>query len=248
MPGPYQYDDDKPSALETIGNVLVPGPTAAYRFVQSGGFENVPGLDFFLNPDKYPSSASLLNAQGWNTYNTRKAKEAAGTWTNEPYKYTDTDDPVTLAAQNGISPQQLLDANEGGYPFSVGQTVNLPTWKELPASTAPAATTPQQPATPALAPGASVTAPGPRNTDFSKTRAAQYYAAAGTPFLQQQRWDPQRKKYVSVGKLLKQGKLDLQGNWHKRRKGGGGGQQQKAQAAQDNTLTNSLIKFSVGSG
>jgi hypothetical protein len=34
------------------------------------------------------------------------------------------------------------------------------------------------------------------------------------PFLQQQRWDPEAKKYVSIGRLLKQGKLDLQGNWH----------------------------------
>jgi hypothetical protein len=53
---------------------------------------------------------------------------------------------------------------------------------------------------------------------YADTAAAQYYAANGTPFTQQKRWDPQTKKFVSIGKLLKQGKLDLKGNWHKRSK------------------------------
>src|SRR5690349_2336246 len=43
-----------------------------------------------------------------------------------PYKYQTNDSPLTVAQQNGISPQQLIDANPGGYPFSTGQNINIP--------------------------------------------------------------------------------------------------------------------------
>jgi hypothetical protein len=271
MPGPndpYKYDPSKnpldpnhsfwqgvrdaaasPTASNigaAIGTVLLPGPTSFFR---SGGFSNVPGLDFVLNPGKYPSSASLLNPTGWNTYASRTQKEQAGTWKNEPYRYQAGDDPVQIAAQNNITPAQLLEANPGGYPFATGQNINLPTWKEAPASTAPATVTPQQ-INPAQ-PYGGFTPAKADNTDYANTAAARYYDAAGTPFLQQKRWDPQAKKYVSLGKLMKQGKLDLQGNWNKqsrRQRQAANQQPQQQQAAQDNTLTNSLIKFSVSSG
>jgi hypothetical protein len=55
-------------------------------------------------------------------------------------------------------------------------------------------------------------------SEYNQTGFAQQYAADNTPFLQQKRWDPQLKKYVSIGRLLKQGKLDLKGNWHRRSK------------------------------
>jgi hypothetical protein len=269
------------------------------------------------------------------------------------YQYRPQDDPLTVANQFNVTPQQLLAANPGGTPFSVGQTIKIPQAPQAafqykqpigpqpapqPAtpslvnqgvppsvvnamnpSTAPA-TIPQNRGNPGIQmnmnlskelqaqitsgmapdtvpsavlsllnatpqsmaaagyvldpatktwnkPGGEAATPpgtydptkpfggfspaGSDNTDYANTAAARAYAAAGTPFLQQQRWDPQARRYVSLGKLLKQGKLDLQGNWHRRRRGGGGGggrQAQQAQAAQDYTLANSMINFSASSG
>jgi hypothetical protein len=40
-------------------------------------------------------------------------------------------------------------------------------------------------------------------------------AATGGDLLKELRWDPSKKKYVQVGTLLKQGKLDLKGRTHK---------------------------------
>lgn len=241
------------------------------------------------------------------------------------YQYKPEDDPITVANQFNVTPQQLLAANPGGTPFSTGQTIKIPktlqavmqyeapptlleqwqnkkepapTWQDRAAlgvengyepqsylniikrlgrgedvNLSPeqrrflenALNTPAAQAAQAAQAAATGQTPGafdptkpyggftnddPANTDYANTKAAQYYAAAGTPFLQQQRWDPQRKRYVSLDKLLRQGKLDLQGNWHRRRRGGGGGgrQAQQAQASQDYTLANSLINFSASSG
>jgi hypothetical protein len=45
-----------------------------------------------------------------------------------PYQYQigPADDPITVASQFGVTPQQLLAANPGGTPFVTGQTVNVP--------------------------------------------------------------------------------------------------------------------------
>lgn len=43
-----------------------------------------------------------------------------------PYQYQATDNPTTVASQYGVTPQALIDANPGGYPFSTGQTINIP--------------------------------------------------------------------------------------------------------------------------
>ena len=264
-----------------------------------------------------------------------------------PYIYQSGDDPLKVAERYGTTPQELLAANPGGFPFSTGQTINIPQAYEyrqpvtttpaqnnvgnfIPSATgtflggnlsaptvntgytaiAPAAgvgggrgtilpsnptgsiTSPnldmrgrgyQAPAaTPAgqtgsflsgsgqnvasyynqniMALNTTTTAPvtpdfsnnDPGNTDYSNTRAAREYAAAGTAFVNQMRWDPQRKKYVSIGRLLKQGKLDLKGNWRKstRRQRQGKRPQQKLaeEQKQDFTLANSFISFGVGSG
>jgi hypothetical protein len=109
---------------------------------------------------------------------------------------------------------------------------------------------------PAAQPG--IQAPPVGNTDYANTRAAQQYAANNTPFLKQMRWDPQARKFVSLGRLIKQGKLDLKGNWHKRSKRqkataaannrAQAVQQQAQEAAQDYTLSNSFISFNVSAG
>jgi hypothetical protein len=52
----------------------------------------------------------------------------------------------------------------------------------------------------------------PKNKDPRNTAAYKYYADKNVAFTDQQRWDPTTKKYVSIGKLMKQGKLDKKGN------------------------------------
>lgn len=239
----------------------------------------------------------------------------------QSYQYKPDDDPVTVANQFGITPQQLLGANPGGAPFSTGQTINIPFQYSAPTPTiqynapigpqpapsllqqrmaqpvtsvpglnqqgrgiqgldqlnainnvnamrgrgfgqdSPAGpmvmgnwVEPTQPALDPTRPYGGFERAGKDNTDYANTATARYYEAAGTPFLQQQRWDPQRRRFVSIGRLLRQGKLDLKGNWHRR-----GNRQrandalarrrdQKQQQTQDFTLANSLINFSVSSG
>jgi hypothetical protein len=77
--------------------------------------------------------------------------------------------------------------------------------------------------------------------------------AATDNFLKELRWDPQARKYVSIARLLKQGKLDLKGNWNKtsKRQRRGAAQQrnrQQVEERQDYSLANSLITFSGSSG
>jgi hypothetical protein len=160
--------------------------------------------------------------------------------TLEPYQFGPNDDVVSLASQYNTTPQAIIQANPGGYPFSTGQNLLMPKTVQYSAPIGPQ---------PAKLP--SVNTPTPAgNTDYSRTQAAQTYARNNTPFLQQQRWDPQRQQYVSIGKLLKQGKLDLKGNWTKssKRQRRAGNQQQKAERQQDNTLTNSFLSFNISGG
>lgn len=53
--------------------------------------------------------------------------------------------------------------------------------------------------------------------EFANTKFMQQNAAQGTSFLNQLRYDPSTGKYAKIGDLIKQGKLDLQGNTYQRR-------------------------------
>jgi hypothetical protein len=140
-----------------------------------------------------------------------------------------------------------------GYGPNAAQTFTTPrvlpndSWYRTPAQAASEQTAAQNIQAGGITPN---TDPG--NTDYSNTRAAQQYAAAGTSFVNQMRWDPQAKKFVSIGRLLKQGKLDLKGNWRKtsrrQRQGQKKPAQQAAETKQDYTLANSFITFGASSG
>ena len=45
---------------------------------------------------------------------------------NQPYIYQENDSPLIVAEQNGITPQNLFNANPGGFPFVTGQQINIP--------------------------------------------------------------------------------------------------------------------------
>jgi hypothetical protein len=49
---------------------------------------------------------------------------------------------------------------------------------------------------------------GAGNSDFANTASQQAYAAAGTSFYHQKRWDPKTRKFVEIGKLIRQGRLN----------------------------------------
>jgi hypothetical protein len=230
---------------------------------------------------------------------------------NQPYIYSDNDNPINLAEQNGITPQQLFEANPGGTPFSVGQQINIPTASPFqysaPIGPQPASLLQQRMAQPVQSPydlaqrgrGANVNGSlydmrgrgygqatsvdqinamrgrgtgvtnnlpmnayedvqagptgnvnngyggfenkgGPDNTDFANTAAAQYNAANNIPFLQQSRWDPKRRKYISVGQWLRQNRRGGRGR--------GGGKKPPEQKQQEFTLTNSFLDFNVSAG
>jgi hypothetical protein len=65
------------------------------------------------------------------------------------------------------------------------------------------------------------------NSEFMNTRFMQENQERGTGFYDQLRWDPQRKKYVKIGDLIRQGRLDVRTgkDIYKKRRGGGGRQQ-----------------------
>lgn len=84
------------------------------------------------------------------------------------------------------------------------------------------------------------------NTDFNMTQAAQYNARNNIPFLQQKRWDPQRRKYITVGEWLRRS----QGQHRRDRRARNQANNAQAQEQQqvDYTLANSLVSFGVSAG
>lgn len=247
-----------------------------------------------------------------------------------PYIYKPNDNPLSVANQFGVTPQQLISANPGGTPFTTGQTVNIPTVNPyqytapigpqppassppsltamgVPQAVAPYTATPFQsapsrlgvprghtqpdffygpnvnvgnPNTPYMmgrgggqtnvlpeglnyqrqVPGSPTGTPGTLSTgdfygyerDPETGRSVRVVKNSSTSnFLNELRWDPQSRKYVSIGRLLKQGKLDLKGNWHRqsrRQRQTNNRKQQQQQQRDDFTLSNSMISFSASSG
>lgn len=53
-------------------------------------------------------------------------KGQGGRSRQKTYQYQTGDSPATLAQQFQTTPQELINANPGGYPFTNGQTINLP--------------------------------------------------------------------------------------------------------------------------
>jgi hypothetical protein len=268
------------------------------------------------------------------------------------YKFGSQDNPLTVAEQFGTTPQALIQANPGGYPFSTGQLINVPNNAPIgPQPFTPTATfqysAPIGPQPPTLLqqrmsanqtqnplggvgtqPYGPVVSPTPNwqdraalgvdngyapasmlniirklsrgeDVDLSavdptqrktienlmQSEAAKATAAAGgTPstlaegdfygytrdpetgrsvrviknsssasLLNEMRWDKQARKYVSVGRLMRQGKLRLDGSWsnssnRQRRSAAIQRKQQQQTQKEDYTLANSLISFSSSSG
>lgn len=233
------------------------------------------------------------------------------------YRYGQGDNLSNLAQQYQTTPQEILAANPGGYPFSLGQTISIPQYNAFggvgntpygpsrsnqyggigttpygpdrgvtgvpPVGYGPAQQKAVQPLTGSFLSGSGQnlgtymnenivplntaptalpnstgsTLPGTQNaftpeeqeqasSDYMNTRAAQFYAANNVPFERQLRWDPKKKKYITVGQWMRQSqkKFNKKGKYvgDKKKK------QQQEQKEQDFTLANSIINFSASAG
>ena len=83
---------------------------------------------------------------------------------------------------------------------------------------------------------------GADNTDYANTKTAQYYAATGTDFLQQKRWDG--KKFVTLDRYFKQQKRARRNDRAKSHKPGQKTPQEKASY----TLASSFVNFGTATG
>jgi len=92
------------------------------------------------------------------------------------------------------------------------------------------------------------TGAGTGSAEFMNTKFMQKYAEKGTPFLQQKRWDKSTKKFVSIGKLIRQGKLDLQGREHRGRKKNKTVAAAPAQASNAGGTPSTVLDLHLGSG
>ena len=82
-----------------------------------------------------------------------------------------------------------------------------------------------QPAVPA---GQTQTNIGTGSDEFMNTKFMQQNIANNTPFTEQLRWDPARRQYVKIGRLINEGRLDVRDKLARlkaprRGRGGGGG-------------------------
>jgi hypothetical protein len=154
-------------------------PSDPYFWTRGG--MNIPGIDFLWNPDQYPAGSDKWNT----TANQREAAQAAGTWW------------PTYGRARPISPADNVTTT--GLPVNPNGTYFTPQFQ--PPAYLPQAYTPPPQQT-------FFNTGGPQNTDYSQTASAQRYASRGTRFEDQERWVP-GEGYVKIGKLIKQGRLDV---------------------------------------
>jgi hypothetical protein len=252
-PNPYQYqfgaNDDPVSVASVYGvtpqQLLAANPGGAP--FTTGQMINIPtpAANYQYSTPGSPAPTSLgvsANARPWWGL-------GAGRTTGTPAPGISIDD----MRGRGYGQQSPTAANPApGTSYMWGQGGGQ-------TSTLPAGLNYQRfdPTTPAAAPG---TTPNTSSGDFygyerdpetGRSVRVVKNAATGGDFLKELRWDPQRRRYVSIGSLLRSGRLDIKGNWRGRRGGGGGGQarkQQQEQNKQDFSLSNSLISFGASSG
>lgn len=73
-------------------------------------------------------------------------------------------------------------------------------------------------------------------------------STASSDFSKELRWDPERRKYVQIGKLMREGKLDKYGGWHRGRSRGRGGKRDSAPKKSGWTGSYGVVNFNVATG
>lgn len=221
----YQVKPNDNDLSQVANNLNVP---LQQLVDNNNGSKTLPPTGSFIsvnpavNPNQTgaPVTGSFISGSGQvNTSNAAMNQSFVSSQPTGTFAPTATLKWEVIGLQNGISrgqlpptvtaaaAQQLINPN-------TGQTFTQQDWESegyvrdangnyaKPASTTPTAT----PAAPSA---------------FSQTAAAQQYAAQNTAFTEQMRWDPKRGRYVKIGQLLREGKLNLydqQGNFRRRKR------------------------------
>jgi hypothetical protein len=93
----------------------------------------------------------------------------------------------------------------------------------------------------------------PANTDPRNTAAYRQAAAEGTSFVHQQRWDPERRRFVTIGQLINEGRLDVRDSQARLRRSRAGRADLSAQtvatlpeAQQQGNAVNNNVSWRVG--
>lgn len=223
----YQYraGDNLPNLAkqyQTTEQEILKANPGGYPF-STGQVINVPqalaGMGGLANPYSYQSAPPMVSPVALRGGLANPAPR---------YRY---DISPTIAPAPGMAPVLNPLAGYGGTANPMGYTPPDKTERFGPA---PGAYIPPPPG--------GVTSAG--NSDFANTGFMQYNAANNIPFERQLRWDPKKKKYITVGQWLKQGrKAKADANRAKANK-----QEQQQEQQQDFTLANSLIDFSAAAG
>jgi LysM repeat protein len=147
-----------------------------------------------VGPNSFTSAGGQINTAELSAH--INTQVAAGQLPGSVSVYTPIIDPTT---GKPVTDQQMV-AN--GYQYD-----NIKKEWQLPGA-APSA----QPA------GQVTNAAGTGSSEFMNTGFMQQYAAQGTAFVNQKRWDPETKQFVRIGDLLRQGKLSIDGKRPKKKK------------------------------
>lgn len=215
----YQVKPNDNDLSQVANNLNVPLQTLVDN---NNGIKTLPPTGSYITVNPPAGTGSFVSGSGQvNTGNAALNQSYVSRPASVDDRPRNAGSPfaVQQMLNSGIDPQiispaaaaQMIDPNTGA-PISpqtlaaLGYAKNPTTGNyEKTATTAASSSTPA----PAAAPSA-----------FSQTAAAQQYAAQNTAFTEQMRWDPKRGRYVKIGQLLREGKLNLydqQGNFRQRR-------------------------------
>ena len=215
----YQVKPNDNDLSQVANNLNVPLQTLVDN---NNGIKTLPPTGSYITVNPPAGTGSFVSGSGQvNTGNAALNQSYVSRPASVDDRPRNAGSPfaVQQMLNSGIDPQiispaaaaQMIDPNTGA-PISpqtlaaLGYAKNPTTGNyEKTATTAASSSTPA----PAAAPSA-----------FSQTAAAQKYAAQNTAFTEQMRWDPKRGRYVKIGQLLREGKLNLydqQGNFRQRR-------------------------------
>jgi hypothetical protein len=178
-------------------------PYAMSTGTQASGLSGVQGSPFAMAPVSTPGYNPNMRGRGFT-----------------PFKGV----PSSFY-QSQVAPSPYnADMRGRGYPFAPSSVYGTDdSWFS---PTAPAAN-------PALAPGMVQTPIGTGSEEFMNTKFMQQNIANGTPFEKQLRWDPDRNKFVQIGKLINEGRLNVKtGRLGRKKRRGGDDEPAPVQMAQ----------------
>ncbi len=216
---------DVPSIQKANNGMLIPPPKGSYINLPAASPQNNLGPAF--GPPKPQSYGPHVNGPYYQNQNPLNTPAAPGLGANsftagKNVNVLELVPQLTQQLSTGALPpipsqaQQKLINPQTGRPISDAELGQMgyqydnqtQTWRA-----------PGQQGAAQLPAGQVQTGAGTGSAEFMNTGFMQNYAAKGTDFVNQKRWDPTTKKFVRIGDLLRQGKLSIDGKPVKKKKG-----------------------------